>query len=436
MDAKINELVEQLKLEIDSEPLRERFTFLLKKINLFVEEEIQKKDLAENLLRLAQQEMQSTWELIQQRDALTRAILNASQDIILTLNENGCVIEFNHATESLLGLPAKEIIGQNILTLVSGGSILDDLQRYFKNNSVALKMEKFLGQIYERTLVTNAGKKIHISVYPNKVQAGSVYIYPLYIRDLTIALENERLLNEARSQFLMVSKLSALGEMAGGVAHEINTPLAIIQMRADQLLDHLSEPNLDRALFAKALEAIDVTVKRISKIVNGLRCFARDGSKDPVSLNSLNQIIDDVFSLCREKFNNHGVKLDYVVAKDIQFECRASEIAQVVLNLLNNAYDAVQDCEEKWVRIEAKELDSQIQISVTDSGKGIPDEIKERIMQPFFTTKEIGKGTGLGLSISNGIIEAHEGKISIDNKASNTTFKILMPLSAVNIAKA
>src|SRR5690606_26102170 len=101
-----------------------------------------------------------------------------------------------------------------------------------------------------------------------------------------------------------------------------------------------------------------------------------------------------------------------------------TQIAQVLLNFISNSADAVEKLEEKWVRVTCEDKDTTITLSVTDSGKGIPREIQEKILQPFFTTKEVGRGTGLGLSISRGIIEAHKGKLRLDTSTSNTRFCI------------
>jgi C4-dicarboxylate-specific signal transduction histidine kinase len=113
--------------------------------------------------------------------------------------------------------------------------------------------------------------------------------------------------------------------------------------------------------------------------------------------------------------------------EDFNIKCRPGELAQVLLNLLNNSYDAVQDLPEKWVRVNLDSFGSTIDIRVTDSGPGIPAEISSKLMQSFFTTKEIGKGTGLGLSISKGIVEAHNGNIRIDNNCKNTCFVVTLP---------
>ncbi len=226
---------------------------------------------------------------------------------------------------------------------------------------------------------------------------------------------------------MTISKMSALGEMAGGVAHEINTPLAVIQMRTDQLLESINEEPQDKETIVNCLNAIDQTIKRISTIVLGLRSFARDGRKDPMTFVPVKNILEDTFSLCHEKFNSHGVELNYTCDETHQIQCRPGEVSQVILNFLNNSYDAIQGYNKKWIRINVSDVQDSIKISIVDSGRGIPAEIQEKLMQPFFTTKEVGKGTGLGLSISKGIIESHGGKIVLDSKNENTKFDIYFP---------
>ncbi len=234
-------------------------------------------------------------------------------------------------------------------------------------------------------------------------------------------LNQQSILNQA-------SRMAALGELAGGVAHEINTPLAVIQMRTDQLLESANDGTLDPEILNTALVSIDQTVNRIGKIINGLKSFSRDGGKDPLILFSINQIVEDIFSLCHEKFKNQEIELKFRSLGEYQLMCRPTEIGQVLLNLVNNSYDAIQAQSEKWVEISVLAESEMLKMIVTDSGKGIPKEIQEKIMQPFFTTKEIGKGTGLGLSISKGIVENHGGKIKINNESRNTSIMVEFPL--------
>jgi C4-dicarboxylate-specific signal transduction histidine kinase len=168
---------------------------------------------------------------------------------------------------------------------------------------------------------------------------------------------------------------------------------------------------------------------RASKIILGLKRFSRDGSHDPMAMIPVSEIVSDATSLCAQRFASHGVTLTVCeIPLSLRVECRGVEISQVLLNLLNNAYDAIHSLKEKWIKIEVVESEHEmVNIMVTDSGGGLSPEVQQKLMQPFFTTKAIGKGTGLGLSISKGILEAHHGRLVYDNKCPNTRFVIELP---------
>jgi signal transduction histidine kinase len=250
------------------------------------------------------------------------------------------------------------------------------------------------------------------------------------VKERTLELEqSQRTILEQQQTLLASAKMSALGEMAGGIAHEINTPLAVIQFRADYVRALTKEDEIDRQAVENALENIGVTVGRIAKIVQGLRTFARDGRHDPVESVPLSKIFEDTIALCRERFQNHGVRLDFECPSHVSLDCRSTEMAQVLLNLLNNSFDAVHDQPEAWVRMQAEATPQGVRIRVSDSGPGIPEALREKIMQPFFTTKDIGKGTGLGLSISKGIVEAHGGRLFLDPSSESTCFVLDFPRS-------
>jgi len=235
-------------------------------------------------------------------------------------------------------------------------------------------------------------------------------------------------LKKAQVQMVHSSQLAALGEMAGGVAHEINNPLAIIQGKAEQLLDLASDEGLTAEGLAQGLEKIRQTCLRISKIVKGLKSFSRSSDSEPLTQIRLAHVLDDALELSRERMKSRGIQLAISVDPTLELECRPVQIGQVFLNLLNNSFDAVVGTEKPWIEIRAKQKNGWVRIEVVDSGSGIPKEVLDKVMLPFFTTKEVGKGTGLGLSISKGIIEEHSGRLWIDLKAASTTFVIELPL--------
>ncbi len=240
--------------------------------------------------------------------------------------------------------------------------------------------------------------------------------------------EKARLLMAAEMKLVNSAKMSALGEMAGGVAHEINTPLATILLLSDQQTEVLAEK--ENAISKESLEnyfsVIATAAKHIAKIVQGLRFFSRDSSADPFAKADLAKIVEDTILLCAERFKTHSVRLD-VQSLQLSISCRSVEIAQVLLNLLNNSFQAIEKLPDKWVQILVQEDREFVEISVTDSGSGIPPVTREKIFQPFYTTKDVGQGTGLGLSISKGIIENHNGTLKLDETSANTRFVIRIP---------
>jgi C4-dicarboxylate-specific signal transduction histidine kinase len=134
-------------------------------------------------------------------------------------------------------------------------------------------------------------------------------------------------------------------------------------------------------------------------------------------------IVDDTVELCAQRFRMAGIDLEVVHADDdAHVECRGGQISQILLNLLSNAFDAVDGRAERRVRLAVATSELDVRIAVTDTGSGIPAEIAHRIMEPFFTTKEIGRGTGLGLSLSKGIAEAHGGQLALDPSSTETRF--------------
>ncbi len=239
--------------------------------------------------------------------------------------------------------------------------------------------------------------------------------------------ERTQKIDEQRVAMIESSRLASLGEMSAGIAHEINNPLAIIYGRI-LILQRKLKSHPEFGGFAGEFEKIETMVQRISKIIDGLRAFSRDGSSDDKMNFELNKVITDIVDLCQARLNRYGVTLEIDCPESIvMLHGREVQISQVLINLVNNAADAISALGEKWVRVKIEADHEQVQITVSDSGPGISAEIRNKMMQPFFTTKEIGKGTGLGLSISLGIINDHGGVLVYDDKARTTTFRITLP---------
>jgi PAS domain S-box-containing protein len=249
------------------------------------------------------------------------------------------------------------------------------------------------------------------------------------IAGVVILCENITFRKDAELKLSHASKLTALGEMAGGIAHEINNPLTIMKGYIDLMHKNVRRGQLDSKIFDQYLERSSATISRISRIILTMKRISRDSSSEILVLHSANTLVDDALYFIQEKFRDKGMLLEVkLLPEDVQVNCRPIEISQVLLNLLTNAFHAVADMKGAWIKIELEKRVNRLFIRVIDTGKGIPLEIREKIFQPFFTTKDIGKGTGLGLSISKKILEIHKGHLYLDTERPNTTMVVELPL--------
>jgi len=226
------------------------------------------------------------------------------------------------------------------------------------------------------------------------------------------------------------SRIVALGQMAGGIAHEINNPLSVITMNASLIQNMILKDDLDPKKLNKFISTILSTTTRIEKIISGLQFFSQEKPSEPFINEKLSVIVDDTLNFCLEKFKFKKISFSYQKINSlISLNCRPVQISQVLLNLLNNAADAAESSENKWISLVVNEIEKEnkIEIKIIDSGPGIKKEHLKNIMEPFFSTKAVGKGTGLGLSISKGIIENHHGTLIFDTNAKNTTFVVTLP---------
>ena len=253
--------------------------------------------------------------------------------------------------------------------------------------------------------------------------------------------ENLEVLVQARTKELedlqltaiQASKMAALGEMAGGIAHEINNPLAIILYKASTIHEQLKEIKTESAeLQTKLIDdilKIRSTAIRISKIIKGLKIISRNSDEDPMEKVVISQMVADSLELCRDKFIENSIThtIDLGDCASTTINGRPSQLSQVLINLFNNAIDAVLPLSEKWIELKIVSTVTGIRITITDSGNGIPKQTVEKLMQPFFSTKGVGKGTGLGLSISKGIIEKHNGTFYYNPNSAHTQFVIELP---------
>lgn len=221
------------------------------------------------------------------------------------------------------------------------------------------------------------------------------------------------------------AKFSELGLMSAGITHEINNPLAIIQTKVTQLLRIYRNPEAEKEL-AQGLQQILYTSERIARTVKGVRDFIYQGDESYEQQIQLKDLINNVLIFCGQRLKNHGIELRLIGMRDISIKGHRVQLEQAILNLINNSFDAVDELSEKWIEISALETRNSVEIYFKDSGTGIPEQVSNRIMEPFYTTKG-SKGTGLGLALVKGIVEKHHGTFNYVPGCPNTTFLMEIP---------
>ena len=229
-------------------------------------------------------------------------------------------------------------------------------------------------------------------------------------------------LSDFQLKLINSAKFSAIGEMASGIAHEINNPLAIIVARVSSLQKKVISGNIDSEKLSEELQKINDTSFRITRIITSLRNISRDSNLEQSDWTNLQEVINESLDLIQEKLNHNGVQLKLNLPKNIEILFSRVQLGQVLINLLSNSLDAIMGTKNPWINISIDINQSILLIKVQDSGLGIPISLQDKIMQPFFTTKDVGKGTGLGLSLNRSIAEKNRAKFYYDKNSLNTQF--------------
>lgn len=286
--------------------------------------------------------------------------------------------------------------------------------------------KKGMDFVFDHRLVLDNGTRIKFVQSIARVEKNSegkpIRLYGT-CQDLTEKRAFQEQVNHERLRMVQTSKLASLGEMASGVAHEINNPLTIIAGTVNLLKKYKDNPEKFEAKTEVILKSCD----RIGKIVSGLRKFSRGSGSNLRRFESLNTIIEEAISLVNIKAVRVGVSLSFTEKIDGQIECDPVDIEQVFVNILNNAIEAARFLPDKWIKVTGFEEPESWVIQIQDSGSGIPTDIVDKLFEPFFTTRPVGQGQGLGLSIAKGILEDHGAAILLNTNSKNTCFEIRFP---------
>lgn len=265
----------------------------------------------------------------------------------------------------------------------------------------------------------------------NERQWSSSELHALKIVAETIAIaiekqHKEKIIKEQERKLQSIEKLSSLGVMASGIAHEVNNPLAVISLATQHLNKYINETKeYSIENISMFINKIQKNVTRIENLIKALKIFSRQETKHTLQPSKLDKIIEEAIEQTKQRLEKQKIKFIYHNEnKDIYVEAIPTLLTQVIVNILNNSIDAVEEIAKPEISIKIEEIDKNIRIEIEDNGHGIPTDIRDKILDPFFTTKEVGKGTGLGLSLSKSIMDIHGGTLELDNKSEKTCFVI------------
>ncbi len=367
-------------------------------------------------------------EIWQEQSLWLNAVVNNSEVAIITTNLSGRVLMINEKASSLLGLGSGSVI--DILQHLSIGRMRHDPK------TAEMGCEDQLSRLFHRLnhpneeesevfFIDSQNQHIDVSVSMGKIRgAGDDFMgYLIVASDIREMKSFQRKLEKQKAILVENSKLTLLGNMAGGVAHELNTPLAIILAKTQMLQEASAQQLPPKEYLEEGLKMIEDSAKRINRFLKNLKWFTRN-SHEAIQLHSAGEIWDLALELIQERIHAKRIDLRIDINRNDIAMCRLSEISQALFNLLSNACEAIEPLEERWIRVFSEASQDSLIFYIQDSGRGIPNEIAKFMMNPFFTTKDPNKGTGMGLTISRGIAESHKGQIEYLTNRTHTTFRL------------
>lgn len=338
-------------------------------------------------------------------DSLERiqAVLATAVDGIITIDSRGIIDSANPAAQRLFGYTIEELLGRNVSMLMPApfAEEHDDyLRRY-----LATRKPQIIGIGREVRGLRKDGTTFPMELAVSEFRAGDQLQFAGVVRDISERRRSEQ-------QMIQQEKLAAVGQLASGVAHEVGNPLSSISALVQTVMR-----KTDNDLLREKLELIGKHIHRISTTLQQMVGFARPPRSEWLP-KSVNDVVHDAVEIVRHDRRARDVAIHVELAALPSTVVMPDLLEQVFINLVLNAFDSLEDATERTLRVTSRVGSNSgkpsLVVSVEDSGAGVPEELRDRIFEPFFSTKSVGKGTGLGLSVSFGILREHEGDLRVE----------------------
>jgi len=368
-------------------------------------------------------------DALRTREGHLRSILETIPDAMIVIDGSGIIQFFSSAAERQFGYLEREAIGQNVSILVPDPDRSRHDGYLARYRSTRERHIIGIGRIVTGQRKDGTTFPMHLSI--GEMQSGGEPYFTGFVRDLTEHQQTQVRLQELQLELVHVSRLSAMGEMASALAHELNQPLAAISnyMKGSRrLLADSPDPN--RSKIENAMDRAAEQALRAGQIIRRLRDFVSRGESEK-RVESLSKLIEEAGALGLTGAREQGVQLRFNLDPkyDLVLVDRV-QIQQVLVNLFRNALEAMADSSQReLIASTARGADDMVEVAIFDTGAGIPDHVMSNLFQTFYTTKETGMG--VGLSISRSIIEAHDGRMWAEsNESGGATFRFTLPAAS------
>ncbi len=369
-------------------------------------------------------------EALRTRESHLRSILDTVPDAMIVIDGRGIIQFFSTAAERLFGYTEHEAIGQNVSTLMPEPDRSRHDGYIARYRSTGERHIIGIGRIVTGKRKDGTTFPMHLSV--GEMRSGGQLYFTGFVRDLTEHQQTQARLQELQSELVHISRLSAMGEMASALAHELNQPLAAISnyMKGSRrLLAGSQDPNA--AKIESAMDRAAEQALRAGQIIRRLRDFVSRGESEK-RVESLSKLLEEAGALGLAGAREQNVQLRFNLNPDADLVLADRvQIQQVLVNLFRNALEAMAQSERReLIAANSRSGDDMIEIEISDTGPGFPEDVMPNLFQTFFTTKETGMG--VGLSISRSIIEAHGGRMWAENNAAGgATFRFTLPAAPI-----
>jgi PAS domain S-box-containing protein len=352
-------------------------------------------------------------------EAKLDSIFNASVEGIITVDmSNNNIISANAAVDTIFGYKPEELVGCGISNLIPSGhfNFLDAVQPS--------------GQIQEVDGLHKNGSVVPLDLSIAEYSIDNTHYFTTIVRDVSLRKHQEQQDKEHLNQLSHVTRLGLMGEMASGIAHEVNQPLTAVTTYTQVSLNLIKAEKPDLEKLSEILHKTQQQALRAGRIIHRMREFVKSHATQR-SIADINTLINNAAGLCVDELKEHNITLSFELEEQLPpVNVDQVQIEQVIINLIRNSIDALQNSpanQERCLSIQSElTSNNSIQVRIKDNGSGIDEARQEKILMPFFTTKS--EGMGMGLSISSSLIEAHEGYLHFNSQpGKGTTFYFTLP---------